>query len=206
MVYLVGIGRDDQIRKLVEMVFRFLHGDVPLEQFEQWVYSNELLEEVLGPEAYLDLISLDYHTRWSSYEVVKVVESAIDLGEFETWRIGRLLRTVVAGDEGWTAAVASTYEEYCAGYTFLDNLAFGWGLNASMHLQGDSYGADFSQDMSARRKAAAEAERALAWLHTGKVRLLGTEDQLGQHEFVDTRSSLEKKARAYRRTTLDDEN
>lgn len=172
---------------LEETLFRFLHGDVPLELFEQWVYSSESLEAVFGTEAYLELISLNYHTRWSAYEVRKLVEAAIDLGEFETWRIRRLLQGIIDCDEGWMAAIATTYDEYCAGYTFLDKLAFRWGLHTSMFLQGDPYGTDFSRDESAHRESAEEAERVLTWLRTGKIRLLGTENQLERHEYVDAR-------------------
>ena len=42
----------------IETVFyRFLAGELPLEDFEQWLYSTPQVAEYLTPAAYLELIS-----------------------------------------------------------------------------------------------------------------------------------------------------
>lgn len=45
---------------LQSVVLQFLRGDMPTLEFEQWVYSETQLEEVLDPEFYLYFISVNY--------------------------------------------------------------------------------------------------------------------------------------------------
>jgi hypothetical protein len=44
-------------------VWRFVRQDTKAEDFEQWVYSSPHLEELLGAELHLELISADYRDR-----------------------------------------------------------------------------------------------------------------------------------------------
>ncbi len=44
-------------------LWRFARGDIQQERFEHWLYTNEEVEKVLGPDLYLELISGDFGNR-----------------------------------------------------------------------------------------------------------------------------------------------
>ena len=44
--------------------------------FEQWVYAMPALEQVIGAEQHLALISLDYGAKHAGHEIAKVIDSA----------------------------------------------------------------------------------------------------------------------------------
>ncbi|MGE0583589.1 MAG: hypothetical protein AB7O39_00470 [Flavobacteriaceae bacterium] len=44
----------------LEIFWRFARGDTPVETFEKWLYASPELEATLGPEVYLDMISVDF--------------------------------------------------------------------------------------------------------------------------------------------------
>jgi hypothetical protein len=45
---------------LTEQLWRFVHGELAAPEFEQWVYRTPVLEPLLGPDRYLELISADF--------------------------------------------------------------------------------------------------------------------------------------------------
>ncbi|MEO8530351.1 MAG: hypothetical protein ABI459_03955 [Deltaproteobacteria bacterium] len=45
---------------ILSALWRFVRGDTPADQFENWVYVSSNLEAALGSETYLDIISVDY--------------------------------------------------------------------------------------------------------------------------------------------------
>src|SRR6185295_16471572 len=44
-------------KEIVETLWRFLRGSMPLAEFEHWVYATPELEQYLGRELHCDLIS-----------------------------------------------------------------------------------------------------------------------------------------------------
>ena len=66
---------------------RFHAGEVPLNDFEQWVYNCPELESVLGRDEHLALLTLNYHARDARNEVRQRIEDV-----YAAHRPGRLLR------------------------------------------------------------------------------------------------------------------
>ncbi len=95
--------------------------------------STPDLEAFWGPDVYLELVSIDFRPKWAAHEARKVLDTVIDFAAFELWRLVPLSRAIVAGGVKGQAALAATYDEYCDGYYFLDNLAFGWGAHGAGH-------------------------------------------------------------------------
>lgn len=66
---------------------RFLDGDVPIAELEQWVYATPELERDLGPRAYSDLLEFDYGQAHADLALSKLIE-----GVYENARPGMLIR------------------------------------------------------------------------------------------------------------------
>jgi hypothetical protein len=50
---------------ILQQLWRFVRGDIPAAQFEQWAYRDADLESHLGFELYLETISTDFSDTWS---------------------------------------------------------------------------------------------------------------------------------------------
>ena len=180
----------------LEPAYRFLDGELPVADFEQWVYSTPDLEASWGPKVYLELVSIDFRSTWAEHEARKVLDTVIDFAAFELWRLVPLLSAIVAGGVKGHAALAATYDEYCDDYYFLDNLAFGWGLTEQDTL---TSAAARQADWKPPPAAIDEAKRALEWLRTGDVVLTGERDDLDRLCYEDHRPEAERQPRTYKR-------
>lgn len=165
-----------------------------LPAFEQWVYASRELEAALDPNDYVDLLALDYRRRDAAYEARKILKKYVSAAEVETHRLKHILEEIIAGGEGAYAAIRETYELYCHGYSFLDGLGLGYGLGL---VADDDYGASPPGKARVARmypEVAAEAERVLGWLVSGKVALTGKLDVWFEERcFVDHRRERDKK-------------
>ena len=75
---------------------RLLEGDLPIRDFERWVYdSSDSLENELGTEAHLDLISFGYKRAGSLDELKYMILGFINTMEFKLWRTKKLLSEIV---------------------------------------------------------------------------------------------------------------
>ena len=57
-----------------ERFFKTIKGDISLDDFERWVYDSKNLENVLGSDDYLDIISLDYKKSGAKYELHNILK------------------------------------------------------------------------------------------------------------------------------------
>ncbi|MEM8831753.1 MAG: hypothetical protein AAGE96_20690 [Cyanobacteria bacterium P01_G01_bin.19] len=76
-------------------VYKLIAQEYELSRFEQWVYSSKELEEILDPEEYLELISLNYKTLSSLYKAEKILTRQIDIGKYYEWFVRRVLQKVI---------------------------------------------------------------------------------------------------------------
>jgi hypothetical protein len=53
-----------------------VYGLVPIDEFEQWVYATPRLEQRLGIDRYLELISFDFHQPHVRHELVSLLRAA----------------------------------------------------------------------------------------------------------------------------------
>lgn len=108
--------------------FRLISGEEPINEFEQWVYITDALEEILGYEDYLNLISLNFLKQSSRYELIKILERHINAGEYETWKLRKLLNLFTSKQGDLPFMLGEFYRLYCDGFYFLDTLGLGYGL------------------------------------------------------------------------------
>lgn len=138
----------DQLRS---KFFEFLHGEEPIKKFEQWVYATNALEEVLTDNDYLKLISLDFLNRNSKYEIEKLLQRYIDVGEYEMWKLRKLLTTVLAKEKNLPQVLSKFYNLYCDGYYFLEHLGLGCGL--AVRVPPSEYSSDSWDELSDEEKS-----------------------------------------------------
>lgn len=182
--------------------YTFLLGQVEVEEIEQWIYDREeSLKETLSDDDHLALLSLDYRQPDAAYEVRKIITNYIDLGHSETLKLLKVLKSIVARDAGAYDSVLATYDLYCDGYYFLDNLGLGYGLTLVDHDDEKPSTSEKETKLAALYpKVVPEAERVIAWLKERRIIPTGeTDDDLGRLGFVDHRTEEEKKPTAYKR-------
>lgn len=187
--------------------FKFLYGEESVNTFEQWVYETDDLENQLTNDDYLNLISLDFSEQNSQYEAGKILEQYIEAGDYETWKLRRLLTTVLEQAQNLPEVLSQFYTLYCKGYDFLDGIGLGCGLSIRVPLNSLDYSADCWEDLSHEEKhqllhsllpkATAEAQTILSWLDERKIVITNEQDDLGAYIYIDRRSDSDKKLASY---------
>lgn len=114
--------------------FDLVANQISLKEFENWVYTSDFLEKELNEGQYLDLISLNYNTPSSVYELSKILSDKIDFGKFEDNKLIKLLNSIVNRDCNEVPSLISCYDLYCDGYNFFEGIGLGIGLSLIMSL------------------------------------------------------------------------
>ena len=186
--------------KIQTQLFRFLNEEIRVEELEKWVYQTRELELNFDEEDYLKLISLDFSSLHARHEIEKILKKYIGYGEYETWKVKKLLVNILGRKEELPNTLIDLYTLYCQGFYFLDNLALGFGIEVqSMLDEGVSKDSIEVQQLvdSFLPKVRHEAERVLSWLEEEKIKIRDEYDDLGDIQFVDKRTALEKEPTAY---------
>jgi hypothetical protein len=180
--------------------YKFLNGEEPIQAFEQWVYATRTLEELLDGESYFALISLDFSKSGSCHELIKLLEQTIDAGEYETWKLKRLLNQFLSQEGNLPTMLGEFYELYCNGFYFLDTLGFGCGL--TLVVPPNHYSSDTWDELTSEEKesllgsvlpgALEEAEKVLNWLDQGKIVITKEQDGMGRYLYLDRRTEAEQ--------------
>lgn len=195
-----------------ELFFETLHGDKSIPEFEQWLYADKRLEGLLTPEDYLDLISFGYKGEGVKYELTKLLEKHINKGEYEQWKLFRLLRKALQRDSDLPHILMTFYDLYCRGYYFLDNLGLVYGLAVEVpYGQANSWEEltpEQQQDLlnSFYPGLEEEIKRVIGWLENGKVVLTGVLGEDNHYEYIDNRTEAERSPTAYQVSPADTTN
>jgi len=102
-----------------EFIFQFINSEIPLEEFEVWVYQTSELEEILGPDAYLDLIDFNFRSKDALHQVKQKLLARIGIEQFETWYIHKELTDLINDVQDPVDIIGGFYAMYCNGYRFL---------------------------------------------------------------------------------------
>ncbi len=172
----------------------------PVREFEWWFYDTNILEKILGDEDYFNLISLDFAKRGSRYELIKILERHINAGEYETWKLRKLLTLFLSQEGDLPLILCEFYELYCDGFYFLDTLGLGYGL--AIRVPPHGYSSEYWQELADEEKerllgsilpdAIDEARKVLTWLDQGEIVIIDEQDELGRYLYVDKRTENEK--------------
>ncbi|REK55366.1 MAG: hypothetical protein C6W55_10295 [Thermobacillus sp.] len=101
------------------MLFSFLNREMPVKEFEKWLYEHDELECCAPLEAYRELLAIDYNGKYA-YDVIRKI---IDVGACELERIRDLLGDFITDKSGIVELAGRIYREYCKGCYFLEKIA-----------------------------------------------------------------------------------
>jgi len=200
-------------QNIKDKFFKILLGEIPIEDFENWVYNSSELENYIGSDDYTDLISLDYKKQGAKYDIQKMIRKYIDKSEFETWKMKILLFNALNRTGDYSLAIRLFYDLYCQGYDFMDNLAFGYGL--TLDCPYSSYGVDSFEELTNEQKdrlvnsfypdIQKELTKVLSWIDSGLVVLTGEQDEYNRFKFIDYRTESDKQPTAYKVERIENE-
>ena len=106
--------------------FRFLSGDLPIHELEQWIYATQELEHILGATAYYQLVSFNYHQPGANYELAKYIYGYIDPSKYYTWQLKQLLIALLNNSQDTVELLHQLYDKYRHGFLFLDDVGFAY--------------------------------------------------------------------------------
>ena len=193
-------------QNIKERFFKTIKGDIQLEAFEQWLYSEQALESLLRPEDYLELISLNYKASSSKYDLWKLLKKYVDIGEFETYKMIGLLREAQRKTDRLPYILMEFYNLYCKGYGFLQDLGLGIGLAIEVPRVNNTAADTWDELTIEQQKDLLNSfspqldeciEQVIYWLEAKKIILTGEQDEIGHFEYVDLRNEDEKKSKLW---------
>ena len=183
--------------------FKAIKGDIILDDFEKRIYNDNGIEAILGPDDYLDLISINYKSNGAKYELYNLLIKHIDLGEYETYKLLELLEETKKKNEKLPYYLMNFYDLYCRGYGFLQGLGIGYGLSIEEPIINDENAHLWSESMRKKQDdllasfspgLEIEIQRIENWLRSEKIALTGEQDELGHYGWIDNRSEYEKQS------------
>lgn len=133
------------VDEIESQFFRFLAGELPIKEFEQWIYSTPQIEDYLGESAYLEFISFHFQQPAANLELTKLVFKYVSPGKFYNWQVKRLLESLLNGTLDSVDIFEKLYDMYIKGYYFLQNIGIQYVLGiddiprlAEQHLWDES--------------------------------------------------------------------
>jgi len=193
-------------QNIKERFYKTIQGVFSLDDFEQWVYANKELENLLNPDDYLDLISLNFKKSGAKYELWNLLKKYIDLGEFETYKMLELLNKAKRKTERLPYILMEFYHLYCNGYDFLQDLGLGIGLEVQVPSLKNTTAEAWDELTIEQQKELLDSfspkleeciEQVLFWLETRKIILTGKQDEIGHYHYEDFRTEEERKSKLW---------
>jgi len=190
-------------------IYKLITREVEINEFEQWVYSEKNLEELLNSEEYLSLISLSYKQPSSLYEAENILKRYIDIGKYYDWYLRRVLQKIIEYPDDVHKYIEQCYDMYCDGYDFLDNLGLGYGL--AITVPPSNYNAGTWDKLETHEQkeliesfypdVVNEAKKVIRWLDTKKIILTGHDGSYQGILYSDSREPEEKEPTGYKVAT-----
>ena len=192
-----------------EKVYKLISREIEVSNFEKWVYSEKELEKILTNDDYLELVSLNYTTPSSLYEAEKILKKHIEIEKYHEWYLRNILQKIIERPDNVYKYIVETYDLYCNGYNFLDNLGIGYGLG--IEVPHSSYSAQSWGNLESIEQKELidnyypnikkEAEKVIDWLDSKKIILTGYSGDFQGIEYKDNRNQEEKETANYGITT-----
>ncbi len=194
--------------------YQVLKQKISIRDFESWIYNTQELEKKLSDDLYLDLISMDYKSKYALNDLNGLIEKYVDFGKFEIKKIKEFLKSIIDRDAKCAQSIEMTYELYCNGYNFLRRLGLRYGLLVASPPAGN-YQKTWSE-ISVKDQnelldkfypdIIVDAKNALIWFDNDKIIIKNTVDELGHYEYDDFRTQEEKLQGDIETINLDREN
>ena len=69
------------LKKYRQIIWEFIRGDLATDEFEKWLYKAKELEELVGGEFYLEIVSTDYQSKSQIYELKQNLREKLHLSD-----------------------------------------------------------------------------------------------------------------------------
>jgi hypothetical protein len=173
-------------KEVNEYMVSILRRKRPIHEFEIWLYDNEeLLEEFLGEAVYLELINLNYKSKFILDELEPILIRIIDFKSYEDFKIRDMLTRLVYLEEDFLSSCRQIYKEYCNGYTFLRIIALKFIVyDYDFQLNDHSKYKEFVDQY--RYELINEGKRLLTFFESSALEIVG------EYEYIDLRSVEDK--------------
>ena len=188
------------MNSITEKIYKLISHEVEIKDFEKWVYSEKALEKLLTNDDYLELISLSYTTPSTLYEAEKILKKYIKIEKYHEWYLRNLLKVIIERSNNVCKYIAETYDMYCSGYYFLDNLGIVYGL--SIKVPHSCFNAQSWEELQLAEQTKLidsfypeikkEAQKVIGWLDSKKIALTGHSGEYQGIEYEDNRTLKEK--------------
>ncbi|SEC40772.1 hypothetical protein [Paenibacillus sp. GP183] len=168
------------------LMYRFIKNQIPISEFEQWLYSHDELEDLLGKKEYFDFVSRDYKNKYAFQDTEKQIRNLnlISLGLFEQERILGLLNRLEQNDNESLGIMERLYDDYCDGFTFLRYIALYFITTSEEYLETLKNDHIALQQYLAPIKV--EAKRLLAFFEKDELSIVG------ENDYFDKRHEAER--------------
>ncbi len=114
-------------------------GELSVGEFEKWVYGAEYLEKLIKHDDYINLISLDYKSKFVKNEIEKLIDKYIDYPKYYKNKLIDMLDKVINQHEATGEILRRFYDMYCHGCGFLQHLGLEYGLMCEVPPNANSW-------------------------------------------------------------------
>lgn len=160
----------DSEQDVQEMFYKIYKKEIIIEEFENWLYENDSIENCIGEKLYFQLLNINYRNKYAEHEVEKLIYHLINFGSFETRRIIMLLENIL-NDISLYNTMDVIYDDYCRGYTFLRYLGISYVSSGIEEFDGKEKIANVLQSNIEKYKT--EASRLLKFIKNGSIKIIG---------------------------------
>ena len=97
--------------------YRFLNGNLSILEIERFIYEYTELEYYIEATIYFELINFDFSSKISCDNFKDfILKNIIEEGQFETWKLKKLLSDFIAEPQNAHVHLNSFYHLYCGIY------------------------------------------------------------------------------------------
>lgn len=165
-------------------MYHVLKKKVSLLDFEKWIYNHAELEDILGETEYLNFISRNYKHKYAHEDTEKQIRKIINIGQLEEDRIKDLLTSLKESTDRQLDNMATLYDDYCSGYTFLRYIALTYITTSDEYKEilktNNSKFHEYNEPMKK------EAIRLLKFFEENKLQITG------EYEYIDNRNEEDR--------------
>jgi len=158
------------------VLFSFLNREMPVKEFEQRLYGHDELEGCFQPEAYRELLSINYSGKYAYEEASRVIRKIIDVGACEQKRIRDLLGDFITDESRMVELAERIYRECCQGCYFLEKIASVF-ITTADYDETRIYG-NRSRLLAEREKLVREARHIIDLMERGTISMTDIREYL----------------------------
>jgi len=193
-------------QNIKEKFYKTVKGNISPDDFEQWLYADKELSELLSPDDYFELVSFEYTRGGAKCELPNLLRKHMDREEFEACKILELLYEAKLKNKRLPCILMEFYDLYCKGYDFLKDLGMGIGFAVVSPIGKYSVAETWDELTPRQQKELLDSfspelekciEQVINWLETKKIVLTGELNHIGHYTYKDFRTEREKKPRLW---------